>query len=90
MANEKRLDLIDRKALEEHIGDCYGYPAVDILHEIAIFPGVDAIEVVRCKDCVHMEHTPDGLRWCNVWGGINGMGDEGFCNYGERNDGDQT
>lgn len=39
---------------------------------------------VRCKDCKHMEVTPDGLRWCNVWGGINGMGDEGFCNYGER------
>ena len=51
---------------------------------------VDAVEVVRCKDCMHMEHTPDGLRWCNVWGGINGMGDEGFCNYGERKDGDQS
>ena len=40
--------------------------------------------VVRCKDCKHMEVTPDELRWCNAWGGINGMGDDGFCNYGER------
>ena len=47
-------------------------------------PTVDAVEVVRCKDCKHMEMTPDCLRWCNVWSGINGMGDEGFCNYGER------
>ena len=39
---------------------------------------------VQCKDCKHMEITPDCLRWCNVWNGINGMGDEGFCNYGER------
>lgn len=29
----------------------------------------------------------DNLRWCNVWNGINGMGDDGFCNYWEeRND----
>lgn len=42
------------------------------------------VEVVRCKDCKHMEITPDNLRWCNAWNGINGMGDEGYCNYGER------
>ena len=41
MANEKRL--IDANALEKHIGDCYGYPAVDILHEIATFPTEDAV-----------------------------------------------
>jgi hypothetical protein len=44
----------------------------------------DEVRVVRCKDCKHMEVTPDKLRWCHVWNGINGMGDEGFCNYGER------
>ena len=44
----------------------------------------DLVEVVRCKDCVHCEVTPYSLRLCNVWDGINGMGDEGFCNYGER------
>lgn len=42
------------------------------------------VEVIRCKDCKHMEITPDNLRWCNAWNGINGMGDEGYCNYGER------
>ena len=47
MANEKLLDLIDRTALDEHIGDYYGYPAVDILHEIATFPTVDAVPVVH-------------------------------------------
>lgn len=45
---------------------------------------VDAVRVIRCKDCKHMEVTPDCLRWCHVWSGINGMGDDGFCNYGER------
>lgn len=46
----------------------------------------DVVKVVRCKYCKHMERTPDSLRWCNVWNGINGSGDEGFCNYGERKD----
>ena len=54
---------------------------IDIIREA---PTIDAVEVVRCKDCRHMENTPDGLRWCHVWAGINGMGDEGFCSYGER------
>lgn len=42
-----------------------------------------AHEIVRCKDCKHMGDNPN-YRWCNVWHAINGMGDEGFCNYGER------
>ena len=41
------------------------------------------VEVVRCKDCKHM-YRRKGLRWCDAWGEINGMGDDGFCNYGER------
>ncbi len=46
------------------------------------------VEVVRCKDCKHMVTTPNGLRLCSVWCDINGMGDEGFCNYGERREGE--
>lgn len=45
METEKRL--IDANALEEHIADCFGHPAVDILHEVATFPTVDAVEVVH-------------------------------------------
>ena len=41
------MRLIDADALEKHIADSFGYPAVDILHEIANFPTVDAVEVVR-------------------------------------------
>lgn len=37
--------------------------------------------VVRCKDCMHMEKSAQ-FRHCRVWGAINGMGDEGYCNYG--------
>lgn len=50
-------------------------------------PAVDAVEVVRCTECQYMK-IKAGLCYCKVWQGYNGMGDEGFCNYGERrNDG---
>ena len=48
---------------------------------------VDAVEVVRCRDCKHMI-MQSNIRYCTVWNGPNGMGDYGFCNYGERKDGD--
>lgn len=49
---------------------------------------LNTFAVVRCKDCKHMTIEPCG-RYCLVWGNYNGMGDDGFCNYGERriNDG---
>ena len=47
-----------------------------------------AVPAVRCKNCKHMKIDRNGYRWCLVWTGINGMGDEGFCNYGERKDND--
>ena len=50
-------------------------------------PPVDAVEVVRCRDCKHMI-MQSNIRYCTVWNGPNGMGDYGFCNYGERKDGD--
>ena len=46
-------------------------------------PTLDAVPVVRCKDCKYMIQWAD-VRYCIVWDGVNGMGDDGFCNYGER------
>ena len=49
-------------------------------------PTVDAVEVVRCKDCRHMEKSQYG-RYCQIWGMYNGHGDDGFCCYGELEEG---
>ena len=62
------------------------YKANDIYSAIDNAPAVDVVTVVRCKDCKHMEIDRGG-RFCHVWGGYNGMGDDGFCNYGERKEG---
>lgn len=86
MANEKRL--IDANEIEELFYKQVERGATDLMDgfddALQDAQTVDAVEVVRCKDCKHMEVTPDCLRWCHVWNGINGMGDDGFCNYGER------
>ena len=90
MANEKRL--IDANALMEAAYDSDEKQGNDVWHTgdieclVMAQPTVDAVEVVRCKDCKYMKMTPDNWLWCNAWCGINGMGDEGFCNYGERKD----
>lgn len=48
-----------------------------------IAPTVDAVPVVRCRDCKHMCRDNVGI-FCKVWNGYNGCGYDGFCNYGER------
>lgn len=55
-------------------------------HLIADFPVVDAIQVVRCKDCIK-RYTPDCLMnyECLVCGGQwDWTTDNDFCSAGER------
>lgn len=78
----RKMRLIDANALikEANADGAYGY--VDA-KQIADATTVDAVEVVRCKDCRHMEKSQYG-RYCQIWGMYNGHGDDGFCCYGER------
>ena len=52
-------------------------------------PTVDAVEVVRCKDCKYRfknnGHSRDGcpIVDAKIW-----MDDDDFCSHGERKDGD--
>lgn len=49
---------------------------------------VDAVEVVRCKDCIHSgQCTKEIIMRLRVNGTANlycPMGDKGFCSHGER------
>lgn len=73
--------LIDANALikEANKEGAYGY--VDAL-QIANAPTVDAVEVVRCKDCKHITFS-DCYGECGATRmGI--VGPDYFCSYGER------
>ena len=88
MENEKRL--IDANALSCEIDSCSfetSYDCEKVLEIIAEAPTVDAVEVVRCKDCKHGEFVDDGfsLYLCHHHGSDWNDG-EHFCSYGERKD----
>ena len=78
MGEKKYVEVYD---LLKHLPDePYKGAIRRMLHQA---PASDVVEVVRCGDCKHMilqSHT----RYCTVWNGHNGLGDDGFCNYGER------
>lgn len=85
------MSLINREALlsfermdAELCSSCgEHHTAEDVIMMIKTAPTIDAVPVTRCKDCKYMIQWAD-VRYCTVWDGVNGMGDDGFCNYGER------
>lgn len=59
-------------------------------YEIEKMPTVDAVPVVRCKDCKHYDNS-EGIQWCKLNskfypGGFDwhSFPEDGFCYYGER------
>ena len=87
MANEKRLiyanEVLQRN--EEAHKKAQANPAENLVSVIQYHtvkemvnssPTVDAVEVVRCKDC-KMEYGCRVAQW---------LGEDGFCSYGERKD----
>lgn len=53
--------------------------------EIECAPTVDAVPVIRCKDCKNSDPWYADERRCFLWS-ENGISvfDDGFCNYAER------
>lgn len=48
-------------------------------------PTIDAVPVVRCKDCKYYEiHRPKVLENCERNGHLIPMSPDDFCSYGER------
>ena len=85
--------LIDANALmqfiEERTGGVWIYKP-DFRWAITQQPTVDAVEVVRCKDCKHwadgVAGCTDHVKCCKI--GYYMISENGYCVYGERrNDG---
>ena len=99
MANEKRL--IDADALSVRVMDASYWDNQDedvIWNLVQDAPTIDAVEVVRCKDCKQL------MLWCKPTDKVIGecfirkmnsedeqfcmVGADDFCSYGERKDND--
>ena len=56
-----------------------------IVGELNCVPAVDAVPVVRCRDCKHWCRCDDGIS--GTCGALGGLWDENeFCSEGERRD----
>ena len=93
MANEKRL--IDAYALmKEHCEDCSKDvqdmckvdPICASMMWVVEAPTVDAVEVVRCKECKFWSDgiagCTDRVKLCKI--GFYMVGENGYCVFGER------
>lgn len=60
----------------------------DVLDYIDSTCTVDAVPVVRCKDCTHttLYKDSEGLYCTNICGLSTYVMDDDYCSYGERND----
>ena len=79
-------DLVDRKELRDALyeADAVTMQGVKIINQ---FPAVDAVEVVRCRDCKRWEpHCNGKAGICEKRKGVARAND--FCSYGERKYGD--
>lgn len=82
------MRLIDADAVERYISKglnglkhrskAFGHDAVRILTHIHHMPTIDAVPVVRCKDCTQWDEQEQE---CKNWYGF--MADD-FCSFGER------
>ena len=70
----------------------YNTDAVEELDSIREAPTVDAVPVVRCKDCKHKVWVQEpchgkSVDYCKVWDCTLRNLETTFCSYGERKDG---
>ena len=78
--------LIDADVLmnEANSDGAYGYVDAKQISEV---PTVNAVEVVRCKDCKWLYGVMDDYCCINHRGLVE-ICENSFCSYGERKDGD--
>ena len=70
----------------------YNTDAVELLDSIREATTVDAVPVVRCKDCKHKGWVQEpchgkSVDYCKVWDCTLRNLETTFCSYGERKDG---
>ena len=79
-------DLVDRKELRDALyeADAVTMQGVKIINQ---FPAVNAVEVVRCKDCKHCD--PENYHCDHPMGTAAPFRrrPDDFCSYGERKEG---
>lgn len=91
MATEKRL--IDANEIVSKLKNKMINPQTMFINTVLLglideAPTVDAVEVVRCKDCKHYDEIKHGYGWCCKCNDRHEYAkDEEYCSFGERREG---
>ena len=86
MMVSETTDLISRSALIEFARNHFG-GEIDC-NDIARFPTVDAVPVVRCRECRHCAVCGNGLHVCKAYDlHLLRTTPDGFCHRGAKKDG---
>lgn len=94
MADMKYLDMLQEVLLER------GFPLNIVQSVLETVQTIDAVEVVRCRDCIHSVEIEkdyirklfvDGTKQCELGRadtvfGYSIISNDGFCDSGERKD----
>jgi hypothetical protein len=83
LIDAEELERLFNEQIEQGVGVIGAFDAFyDALQDT---PTVDAVEVVRCRDCKH--YKPDEYECgCDFAGGLPYVKADDFCSYGERRD----
>lgn len=79
--------LIDASDLEAEFAGPFVQTYKDCREALREAPTIDAVEVVRCREC--KRHRKEGcidMVWCGKWGSQRLPDD--YCSYGERREPD--
>ena len=80
------MRLIDANAMRddwlENGENEYVYDTNAVLDSIDSQPTMDAVEVVRCKDCKFFRLNDENVPYCINPFGLDDPEPNGFCNYG--------
>lgn len=90
-------DYISRQAAIEAIRGCTEYyhnnmptmiDKASAQTELMMLPDAHVVEIVRCKDCKHLDKGEnDSESWCEctrIFGTYFDVSEDDFCSYGER------
>ena len=80
-------EIAKRTPYEEHLFSVMAKRQHEIIDIIADAPTIDAVEVVRCKDCKNWHEWENGAGSCNRsgndwnWFGVDATD---YCSFGEK------
>lgn len=79
------MQMIDPKAGSNRL-----YVSDFVIEQMQRIPTIDAVPVVRCKDCQSWQEIPwsNGEMVCKCWADWLPTGPDDFCSCGERKDGE--